>query len=149
MTRVTQAGFHIGRNDTSYSRHGTNRAIRPITKHAAIDANREEQMLRTSRLVRILSLAALVNATACVMGARPREGVIYVSRQPPVERVEVISVRPGPAHIWIAGHWGWRESDFIWIGGRWEEPRSGFRTWVPGRWAHDRHGWYYIDGHWR
>jgi YXWGXW repeat-containing protein len=106
-------------------------------------------MLKSSRLVRSLSLAALMSATACVAGVRPRAGVIYVSRQPPVERVEVISVRPGAAHVWIGGHWDWRESDFIWIGGRWEEPRPGYRTWVPGRWAHDRNGWYFIEGHWR
>ena len=83
------------------------------------------------------------------MAVRPRAGVVYVTRQPPVARVEVIGVRPGPAHVWIGGHWLWRESDFVWIGGRWEEPRAGFREWAPHRWEHDRNGWYFVEGHWR
>ena len=106
-------------------------------------------MIGASRLFRVLLLVAVAGSSACVANPRPRVGIVYVSRQPPVERVEVIAVRPGAAHVWIGGHWTWRDPEFVWISGRWEMPGAGFREWVPGHWARDRFGWYFIDGHWR
>lgn len=74
---------------------------------------------------------------------------MYVVRRPPPERVEVIAVAPSPAHIWIAGHWMWREPEFVWMSGRWDVPAPGFRRWERGRWQHDRNGWFWLEGHWR
>ena len=105
-------------------------------------------MTKRSQLLRALSIVTLAGAMACAANPRPRAGVVYV-REPPVERVEVIAVRPGPAHIWVAGFWAWRGADFVWIPGHWEQPRVGYRDWVPGRWVHDRFGWYFVEGHWR
>jgi hypothetical protein len=105
-------------------------------------------MLKRGQLIRTLSLVALSGAMACV-SPRPRVGVVYVAGRPPVDRVEVIAVAPGPAHVWIGGHWAWRGAEYVWIPGHWEMPGAGFRAWVPGHWAHDRFGWYWIEGHWR
>ncbi|MFI5312209.1 MAG: hypothetical protein ACHQQ3_13295, partial [Gemmatimonadales bacterium] len=100
----------------------------------------------TSRVRSALLVASLVLTAGCVINPRPRTDVVYVVRRPPVERVEVISVAPSPAHVWIAGHWLWREPEFVWVGGRWDTPAPGFRRWVPGKWDHDRHGWFWIEG---
>ena len=37
---------------------------------------------------------------ACAVNPRPRVGVAYVVRQPPVERVEAISAAPGVEYVW-------------------------------------------------
>jgi hypothetical protein len=101
-----------------------------------------------SKIRSALVIAALV-LTGCVIYARPRTDVVYVVRRPPPERVEVIVVAPGPAYVWIAGHWAWREPEFFWMPGRWDRPGPGFRRWEKGRWDHDRHGWFWIEGRWR
>ena len=99
-------------------------------------------------LVLVLVLVAGVSA-GCVMNAPPRVGVVYITRQPPVERVEVISAAPAVGFVWIRGWWAWRGAKFEWMPGRWERPIEGRREWVPHRWVHDRNGWYLVDGHWR
>jgi hypothetical protein len=98
------------------------------------------------RLAVALSLASIAG---CARNPRPRVGVEYVVRQPPAERVEVITARPGVEYVWVKGHWGWRRNDYEWIPGRWATPERGFREWEPGRWEHDRAGWFYVEGHWR
>ncbi|MFI5311097.1 MAG: hypothetical protein ACHQQ3_07695 [Gemmatimonadales bacterium] len=102
-----------------------------------------------SKLRSAVLAASLVFASGCLVYARPRADVVYVTRRPPPERVEVIATAPSPAHIWIAGHWAWRAPDFVWIAGRWEAPGPGFRRWEPGHWAHDRNGWFWLEGRWR
>ena len=102
------------------------------------------------RIRALLLMVLLAGAsTSCVMYGQPRVGVVYIQRQPPVARVEVIPVAPGRGFVWISGYWGWRNADFEWFPGRWERPIEGRREWVPHRWAHDRNGWYLIEGHWR
>jgi YXWGXW repeat-containing protein len=97
----------------------------------------------------IAGLIAASTVGGCARNPRPRVGVEYVVRQPPVERVEVIPASPGMQYVWVKGHWGWRRDDFEWIPGHWAVPERGYREWVPGRWEHDRGGWFYIEGHWR
>jgi hypothetical protein len=102
-----------------------------------------------SKMRAALLALSLAFASGCVVYARPRPDVVYVVRRPPLERVEVIPASPGPAHVWIAGHWMWRAPEFAWITGRWEVPGAGFRRWEAGRWQHDRNGWFWIEGRWR
>jgi hypothetical protein len=87
--------------------------------------------------------------TGCVMYGRPRVGVVYIARQPPVERVEVIPAAPGAGFVWIKGYWGYGGSEFAWVPGRWERPVEGHTAWVAHHWEHDRNGWYLVEGHWR
>jgi hypothetical protein len=106
-----------------------------------------------SNNVRIRTLLLLVLlagvSTGCVMNGPPRVGVVYISRQPPVERVEVIPAALAVGFVWIRGWWAWRGAEFAWMQGRWERPIEGRREWVPHRWVHDRNGWYLVEGHWR
>jgi len=98
-----------------------------------------------------IALAGLTLGVACAgyYPARVGIGVTYIVRTPPPERVEVISVAPSPAHVWISGYWAWQNPDYIWVPGRWERPAPGHRRWEPGRWRHDHKGWYWVDGRWR
>ena len=61
-------------------------------------------------------LAVILLASGC------RTVVVYDRPAPPPEQVEVISVRPCPAAVWVTGHWTWK-------GGRY-----GRYVWVPGHW---------------
>jgi hypothetical protein len=98
---------------------------------------------------RIMLVMALATVGACARNPRPRVGVEYAVREPPRERVEVISTSPGTEYVWVKGHWGWRRNDYEWIPGRWTVPARGFHEWVAGRWQRDRFGWFYEEGHWR
>lgn len=103
-----------------------------------------------SLLVRVTAGVIAASALgACYVNPRPRVGVEYAMRQPPVERVEVIPTSPGVEYVWVRGHWGWQRNDYAWIPGRWVVPERGYREWLAGRWERDRAGWFYVEGHWR
>lgn len=65
--------------------------------------------------------------------------------QLPAPRVEQVSPRPGS--FWIAGHWEWRGSTWIWTGGHWEAERPGMH-WVPGTNQLRGNVYVWVDGHW-
>lgn len=60
-------------------------------------------------------------------GAARAEIVIKVGPPLPPPR-EVITVRPGPRHIWIPGHYGWVGRKYVGARGYWTPPppRPGF-----------------------
>jgi hypothetical protein len=71
----------------------------------------------------------------------------YVAAAPPPVQYEVVGVAPHPGWFWISGFWTWRANRHVWIGGRWEAPRHGYRyqphRWEPisqGRGWRERHG---------
>lgn len=97
----------------------------------------------------VVAAGLLLTSVACATNPQPQTGVVYVRRGPPRPRVEVIEVAPSPAHVWIGGHWGWQEREYVWVPGRWERPAAEYREWVPGRWARDRQGWFWIEGRWK
>jgi hypothetical protein len=104
----------------------------------------------TNRLFRRLApLVATIVVTAPACAPPPPPGRVYVFRRPPPERVEVITVRPGPGYVRAQGYWRWERDAYAWVPGRWVAPERGYNRWVPGHWAHDRRGWYWIDGRWR
>ena len=90
----------------------------------------------------------LLSALGCGP-AMPPPGRVYVEREPPPERVEVVLTRPGPAYAWVPGHWQWENRDYIWAPGQWVAFERGRSEWHPGRWAHNKHGWYWVEGSWR
>jgi len=92
----------------------------------------------------------LVAATGAILACAPTPppGRVYVVREPPPQRTEVILTRPGPEFVWVGGHWNWSGTDYEWFPGRWVPFERGHREWQPGRWAHNRHGWYWVEGKW-
>ncbi|HTI53742.1 MAG TPA: YXWGXW repeat-containing protein, partial [Verrucomicrobiae bacterium] len=75
--------------------------------------------MNAHRLLAVSAVALLM--TGCVV-ARP----VVVRRPPPPPpvRVEIAPVAPTPAHVWIAGHWGWHHDHYVWVPGRWAVPAS-------------------------
>jgi YXWGXW repeat-containing protein len=97
-----------------------------------------------STLAGSLALAAFLGCAPM-----PEAGVVYIERQPPAERVEVIGVAPSPGLVWVAGYWEWGGDDYVWVPGRWMAPEPGHRSWERGNWRHHGRGWYWAPGHWR
>jgi hypothetical protein len=107
------------------------RSLRPIAMNAY-------RMLATSAVA--LLLAGCVVAQPVVVRRPP---------PPPPVRVEIAPVAPTPAHVWIAGHWGWHRDHYVWVPGHWEVPASPGYVWVPGGWMPREGGYVWVEGHWR
>lgn len=94
---------------------------------------------------RLLASAVFAAGLAAAAGALP----VYVSIAPPVPRVEVKVVAPGPGYVWTGGYYTWRKSAYVWVPGAWVMPPRPHAVWVPGHWKSTPHGWYWRAGHWR
>ena len=80
------------------------------------------------------------------------EEVVYVADPPPEARVEIIPVRPGPAHVWIPGRWAYQQQAkaYVWRPGVYRRIRHpSHRYWVRGAWRSTPGGYVYSPGHWR
>lgn len=72
-----------------------------------------------------------------------------VTQAPPTAQVEVVPVSPGPTHVWVGGHWGWRRGAYVWRPGRCVVVRQGY-AYVPGYWHHHQRGHYvWVRPRWR
>jgi hypothetical protein len=103
-------------------------------------------------LAAALCAAAL---TACVVApARPYAygpgggEVITADIAPPAPYVETIPVAPFVGAVWIGGYWGFRGGRHVWVPGRYEAPRPGYR-WEPHRWVQHDGRWHLEGGAWR
>lgn len=102
------------------------------------------------RMVSVLFFVATIGGCMLPGGSgAPLVSVMFITREPPVERVEVVSARPDEESVWIGGHWAGRGNSYAWTPGRWRRPEQGKREWENGRWEHEPRGWYYTEGHWR
>jgi hypothetical protein len=79
--------------------------------------------------------------------------VAYEATPPaaPAPPAEVVPARPGPAHVWVEGHWAWRgpRRGYVWAPGYWAVPTTPGYVWVPGRWVPRRRGYVWVEGHWQ
>lgn len=100
-------------------------------------------------LIGILYLALSLFIAGCVVAERP----VVVRTPPPVPPpiTEVIPGRPGPAHVWVPGHWAWRgpARGYVWVAGHWAIPERPEYVWVPGHWQERRGEYVWIEGHWQ
>ncbi len=76
---------------------------------------------------------------------------IIVKIKPKPPKAVVKPPKPGPKHVWIAGHWKWdkQKKDYIWVKGKWVKPERPGTTWVPGHWDNTPKGFKWIPGHWK
>jgi hypothetical protein len=93
-----------------------------------------------------LSLTLLSSAASADVRIAPG---FRVAVAPPALRYEVAPVAPSPRHLWIAGHWAWRQNAHLWVPGRWAlPPRPGY-VWEPARWEFADGTWAFYEGSWR
>lgn len=98
--------------------------------------------------LRVLGASLVVCAALACAGSGLSVGLVYAERRPPPDRVEVISVAPGPNYVWVAGRWEFSNNEYRWRHGRWVPIERGYHRWVPGHWTERGHRWYYVEGHW-
>jgi hypothetical protein len=67
---------------------------------------------------------------------------------PPPVKKEIRAAKPGPAFVWISGHWKWSGPGYTWVAGYWRRAPAG-KVWVPGRWEKRGNHWVWITGHWK
>jgi len=110
------------------------------------------------RLSRLVLVAAASATAGCYPYPPPRRHPVvvveepprvFIVREPPVARIEVITAAPTPSHLWVSGYWRWGRSDFEWIPGHWERPPRYRSAWVPGHWEREPRGWFYVEGFWK
>ena len=87
-------------------------------------------------------------AAGCVV-AQP----VVVRTPPPLPapQTEAVPAQPGPAYVWVPGHWAWRgpHRGYVWMDGHWAMPQAPGYAWVPGHWEPRPGGYFWIEGHWR
>jgi hypothetical protein len=71
-----------------------------------------------------------------------------IHEAPPAPRVEVVTVVPGPGHVWISGYWQRRGGRYAWVPGHWSRVRPGY-FWAPGHWVRHGSGWHFSGGFWQ
>jgi len=74
-------------------------------------------------------------------------GRVIVRGKPPEPRNEIRGLAPSPRHIWVGGHWSWKNR-WIWIPGRWSLPPRRGALWVEGHWVAVPGGWSWVAGKW-
>jgi len=85
-------------------------------------------MIRQAMGMSFLSMLLMTGCAAdfAVHGAFPAPlSVAEAIPSPPPPRYEVIPVAPGPAYVWVGGHWNWRAPihQHVWVPGVWR-PRG-------------------------
>ena len=105
----------------------------------------------SGRAVRSGVIATFVGLvlSGCVVAGPPEPVVTSAPPPPPPVQVEVIPVAPGPAYVWVPGHWFWRGRGYVWVPGYYAVPAQPGYVWVAPHWAPRRGGWVWVQGHWR
>ncbi len=93
---------------------------------------------------------ALLTAGCVVATPAPRH-VVRTVPPPPPPPAEVVTPAPGPAYVWVPGHWAWRPArgQYVWAPGHWAIPQTPRHVWIPGHWApYGGGGYTWVEGHW-
>src|SRR5262245_36233206 len=83
----------------------------------------------------MLAVALGLFLTGCVSAPPPEPAVVVQPPPAPAVRVEAPPPQPGPAYVWVGGHWAWRRRAYVWVPGYWAVPVAPTRQWVAGHWA--------------
>jgi YXWGXW repeat-containing protein len=70
---------------------------------------------------------------------------VRVGVAPPPLRAEVRPVAPSPNHVWIPGHWVWRNGAHVWYGGHYALPPGPGYHWVHARWVNEGGQWVFFE----
>jgi len=88
---------------------------------------------------------------AFMFSASISQAQIIVKIKPKPPKAVVKPPKPGPKHVWIAGHWQWNKqtNNYVWTKGHWTKPKRPGTTWVPGHWNDTPNGYKWVPGHWK
>ena len=92
----------------------------------------------------IIALCVLIFLMFFVFGYAD---TVYIAKEPPPTKAEVITKSPGKEAVWIGGHWKWAGEEFVWMPGHWVKKPQG--SWIKGHWKKTKHGYIRVPGHWK
>jgi hypothetical protein len=66
--------------------------------------------LKKKRIIAFVVLLAVIGVVNCAP-----------TMPPPPNRVEIVTVKPYPDAVWVAGHWKWSRwyHEWVWVPGHW------------------------------
>jgi len=67
----------------------------------------------------------------------------------PASGTDSVDGQPSPQHVYISGHWTWKDGAYSWESGHWELPPTGGTVWVAPRWEKKDNGYSLIEGYWQ
>lgn len=103
---------------------------------------------RTPKLL-VVALAIALGTTACYpSGYYVENNYVETEYGPPPPRAEVVSMRPGPVHVWVPGYWYWTGERHVWHSGYWSVPPATGHVWVPSGWVQHSGRYRYVPGRW-
>ena len=93
--------------------------------------------------------SAAVAAAAALLAtpAQADNASIYVNIAPPAPMYEAVPA-PRRGHMWVAGHWQWRNARYVWVPGQFVAVRAGHH-YVQPRWVMYNGRWGYHGGGWQ
>ena len=110
---------------------------------------RDEQPVAAAPVMVVTTPPPTTQPEVVVPAAAPQQEVVSVQEAPPPPVQEVISDQPSPLHVWIGGHWIWKDSAYLWLGGHWElPPQPGVAYAVP-HWEFHHGRYHFVEGGWQ
>jgi WXXGXW repeat (2 copies) len=94
---------------------------------------------------------ATVPAQVVVTQTPGPNGTIVLNQALPVAPQVVVARpdRPSHDHVWVEGHWTFRDTHYEWINGHWEVPPERGDVWVQPHTEQRSDGNYnFVEGHW-
>src|ERR1035437_1895278 len=97
-------------------------------------------------MIRKIILTAMVAASYGSI-ATPATAAIVVQIAPPPPRTEA-PPPPRRGHVWVGGHWEWKNRHHQWVRGTWIRERRAYQ-YIQPTWAERDGRWYMERGNWR
>lgn len=72
-----------------------------------------------------------------------------LDRPLPASGTDSVDDQPSPQHVYISGHWSWKDGAFSWENGHWELPPAAGTVWVAPRWEKMNTGYTLVEGYWQ
>jgi WXXGXW repeat (2 copies) len=103
--------------------------------------------LVSHRRLALSLLGGLLLGAGCIV-AEP--GPMPSPPAAPPPQAEVAPPAPGPAYVWVPGHWAWRGRrwGYVWVPGRYAVPAQPGYVWMPAHWAPGPNGYVWVEGQW-
>lgn len=95
--------------------------------------------------------ALLCGATAGALAADAADApsAPLLNKPLPASGTDTVTDQPSPQHVYISGHWTWKDGAYAWASGHWELPPTNGAVWVASRWEKKDAGYALVEGYWQ
>lgn len=108
------------------------------------------RVLRLSCLgVALFGSAAGLLAAGSIPDAPLMDPAPLLDKPLPPSTTDSVEDQPSPQHVYISGHWTWKDGAYTWVSGAWELPPSNSAEWIAPRWEKKENGYVLQEGYWQ